>query len=69
MTHDEEQRIARDLHLCDLVQAIGRPQDKARATRHRRAAYAALRRDTAQNHPEIAAMGEDDLLDALGVES
>ena len=67
LTRREEQAIARDLHLCDVLDIIGSKAAKRRAKAQRRAIFDALSADTARNAPETAAMDDETLLRELGI--
>ena len=41
--HQDEQQIARDLELCDLVSAIGTKSARAKARKHRRSCMDQIR--------------------------
>ena len=57
-----EDKIAKDLELCDLIQAIGSKASKRKAASQRKAIFRYLNETTP---PEIKAMSDDELLAAL----
>lgn len=57
-----ETQIAKDLDLCDLIEALGSPSAKRKARKHRKAIFQHLHDTTP---PELAAMSDDELLAEL----
>jgi len=60
--HEQEQAIAKDLALCDLINAIGKPSAKRKAKAHRKACMDQIK---AWNIEEGNALSIDDLFAEL----
>jgi hypothetical protein len=60
--HDQEQAIGKDLALCDLIDAIGKPSAKRKAQAHRKACMDQIKAWNIQDSP---ALSIDDLFAEL----
>ena len=60
--HEQEQAIAADLALCDMVQAFGTRANKRKATAHRKACMAQI---AAWNAEDALNMTDDELMAEL----
>lgn len=49
--HEQEQAIAKDLELCDLIMALGSPADKRKARKHRKACFAQIQAWNVEDGP------------------
>jgi len=57
-----EQQIAKDLELCDLIEAIGSKSNKRKARTHRKACFDAVKQMNAEDGLD---MTDDELFEEL----
>ena len=58
--HQDEQKMARDLELCDLVSTIGTKSGKAKARKHRRSCIDQIRQWNKEDG--LDSMTDDEIL-------
>jgi hypothetical protein len=59
----QEQAIAKDLELCDMIMALGTKSAKAKARKHRKACFAQIKAWNVENG--LDGLSDDELLKEL----